>query len=153
MSLEVKRCFLNTKASRSFNELRDFVNEKDGCPIVGCSLLYGLEGNRKSEVCAAVCDNLGFHFYSVCCASLVENTEASTYERISQALEHAESSLPCICCLEGIDALEWPSLQATEKNRLSLLFQELFVKSFMVFVTVAFSLQVCRDVSRLETKR
>ena len=122
LSLDVQHHCLERKASHAYNELRDFVVEKGGCSVVGCSLLYGLDGNRKSELCAAVCDNLGLHFYSVCCASLVESSEASTYERICQALERAESSLPCMCCLEGIDALEWPSLQATEKNRLLSLF-------------------------------
>lgn len=102
--------------------MKEYIAEKGGCPIVGCSLLCGHEGNRKSDLCAAVCDSLGLHFYSVCCASLVENTEASTSERICQALERAESSLPCVCCLEGIDALEWSSLQAAEKNRLFTFF-------------------------------
>lgn len=133
------------KANRAYNELKEYIAEKGGCPIVGCSLLCGHEGNRKSDLCAAVCDSLGLHFYSVCCASLVENTEASTSERICQALERAESSLPCVCCLEGIDALEWSSLQAAEKNRLFTFFSRQInrgVHSVVVVVQLS-SLRKC----------
>ena len=112
-------CFLcGCEANGVFNELSNIVSEKLQCSAVGSCLLYGLEGNHKSELCQSICDSLGIHFVHISCPSLIEETEASTTERIKNELKHVSSLMPCMCFLDKIEALEWSSLQSTEKNRL-----------------------------------